>query len=266
MLGAQEGSAAAARRNGSGRGARRLNREGGVCRHLGNTSAWRSCCWAWHSPRPRRGPSDSHHRRGAVTYYLTAAPLSYTANAALLQAQPWWGDEALSFAISEQLLYQLGDLEGGPGTTPGIPSAFWPTAPTPVSSPSPRWRPDDQLPGRLPERGLDLCLRLGPVHGQQRAHPVGVGAGDPGGADGPGGALRPAPRKAPRVAASRGRNPAGGTKKTPRRGEGSSLGGRVLPGGSRGALCLRLRVLAPGAAARPTTCKLLATAKPMYYG
>lgn len=59
-----------------------------------------------------------------VTYTLTASRLSYSADAALLQAQPWWGNEPLAFAITSQLGYQLGDLQGGPGTIPGIPSAL----------------------------------------------------------------------------------------------------------------------------------------------
>ncbi len=57
-----------------------------------------------------------------VTYTLTAPPLSYTNNAAVLQAQPWWGNQALAFAISTQLGYQLGDLDGGSSQT--IPSAL----------------------------------------------------------------------------------------------------------------------------------------------
>jgi len=61
---------------------------------------------------------------GGVTYTLTAAPLSYTANGPLLQAQPWWANEPLAFAISGELQYSLGDLEGGNGSTPGIPSAL----------------------------------------------------------------------------------------------------------------------------------------------
>ncbi len=61
---------------------------------------------------------------GGTAYALTAVPLSYAANAAELQAQPWWGNEPLAFAISSALQYQLGDLEGGPGTTLGIPSAL----------------------------------------------------------------------------------------------------------------------------------------------
>src|SRR5271166_4559240 len=33
-----------------------------------------------------------------VTYSLTSSPQSYVANAALLQSQPWWGNEPLAFA------------------------------------------------------------------------------------------------------------------------------------------------------------------------
>lgn len=57
-------------------------------------------------------------------YTLQSELLSYTGNEARFQAQPWWGDAALSAAISTELQYQLGDLEGGPGTDPGIPSAL----------------------------------------------------------------------------------------------------------------------------------------------
>lgn len=61
---------------------------------------------------------------GGVTYTLTAAKLSFTVNGALLQAQPWWANEPLAAAISGELGYELGDLDGGNGSTPGIPSAL----------------------------------------------------------------------------------------------------------------------------------------------
>jgi hypothetical protein len=61
---------------------------------------------------------------GGVPYTLTTIQTSYSANVGLLQQQPWWGNEPLAFAITSQLQYQLGDLFGGPGTTPGIPSAL----------------------------------------------------------------------------------------------------------------------------------------------
>ena len=57
-----------------------------------------------------------------VNYTLTASLLSFNADAAKLQAQPWWGNEPLAFAISTALGYQLGDLTGGMNNT--IPSAL----------------------------------------------------------------------------------------------------------------------------------------------
>ena len=61
---------------------------------------------------------------GGVPYTLSTVQTSYASNPMQLQQQPWWGNEALAFAITSQLQYQLGDLLGGPGTTPGIPSAL----------------------------------------------------------------------------------------------------------------------------------------------
>jgi hypothetical protein len=61
---------------------------------------------------------------GGVTYTLTASPMSYTTNQNTLKAQPWWGNEPLAASISGALQYQLGDLLGGNGSTPGIPSAL----------------------------------------------------------------------------------------------------------------------------------------------
>jgi hypothetical protein len=59
-----------------------------------------------------------------ISYALKSVELEYTGNEALFAAQPWWNNEPLAFAISNALLYQLGDLDGGPGTSPGIPAAL----------------------------------------------------------------------------------------------------------------------------------------------
>jgi IPTL-CTERM motif len=58
-----------------------------------------------------------------TTYTLTTQNLPYAGHASLFQAQPWWGNEPLAFAISTQLKYQLGDFLGGTGSSP-TPSAL----------------------------------------------------------------------------------------------------------------------------------------------
>jgi hypothetical protein len=58
-----------------------------------------------------------------TTYTLSTQYLPYTGNEGLFQSQPWWGNASLANAISNQLKYQLGTLDGSP-IGGSIPSAL----------------------------------------------------------------------------------------------------------------------------------------------
>lgn len=60
-------------------------------------------------------------------YVIEALPnTSYAASAGTLQAQPWWGNQALASALAQQVRGQLGNYLGQPSTTQGVLFAYTP--------------------------------------------------------------------------------------------------------------------------------------------
>lgn len=57
---------------------------------------------------------------GGYQYNLTTAYTSYTADSALLESQPWWGDTVLANALMDLVRYDLGDYYGTYPASAGV--------------------------------------------------------------------------------------------------------------------------------------------------